>query len=212
MTSREVIELALNFVVHKKPLYYKHGEDRLEFPRQYALVRNDTGAPLEIVGEVYKVVQNQDAVDFMDSVLSEFGATYDTAGSLHGGKKIWVTVNLPRQRFAVNGKDEVNAYATFLNPHGYGSGDIFAHANRVVCANTARVELAKNRDKALHFRHTGDVKAKVADARLALGLAVQGIDRFKETAEAMASTKCEVKHYANDVLDAVLEKSPQPTP
>jgi serine/threonine protein kinase len=52
-----------------------------------ANVRTDTKAVLGVVGRRYRVFQNHEAFDFMDALVGDKLAMYETAGSLHGGKR-----------------------------------------------------------------------------------------------------------------------------
>jgi hypothetical protein len=65
----------------------------------YAMVRKDTGGHLGTVGKRYSAIQNAQAFDFLDGVLGEFGARYETAGSLYGGQKVWMLAHMPKQAF-----------------------------------------------------------------------------------------------------------------
>lgn len=185
------------------------GPDGLYHPQKevFAIVRQDTGAMLGSVGSRYVPIQNADAFDFLDSVLSEFGAKYESAGSLYGGRKVFMVVRLPEQRFAVNGSDEIDAYGVFSNPHdGSGVGNFFPTSMRAECANTLRTAINRDAGKGIRLRHTGNVRAKIDSARHALGLAVKGFSEFRQHAETLARTPLpSIQNYANDVLDCVLD-------
>jgi phage/plasmid-like protein (TIGR03299 family) len=174
--------------------------------KAYAIVRNDTGACLGVVGSQYQVIQNHEAFDFMDTVLKEFGAKYETAGSIYGGEKTWMLVQLPQQSFTLPGDDENLAYSIFTNPHD-GSGMAYCYPTnvRTVCANTYR-RAESMKDRGIGLRHTGDLKARIAEARRALGLTVKGFAKFAEVAGVMVRTPLpDVKVYVNEVLDEVLD-------
>lgn len=175
----------------------------------FAIVRRDTGALLGTVGSRYVPIQNEEGFAFLDDVLSEFGAKYESAGSLYGGRKVFMLVRLPGQDFSVNGSDDVQSFALFVNPHdGSGVAQCFPTSERVVCANTCRVAVNRDGDKGIRIRHTGNVATKIESAKHALGLAVKGFDGFKANAELLARTQLpDVKQYANDVLDSVLDVS-----
>ncbi len=208
VNSSQALALAgLAWSVSKRPLTYAHDGRQMEQSEVWGIVRDDTGAMLGSVGSRYQPIQNQAGFDFLDSVLAEHGARYETAGSIYGGTKVWMLVHLPQQRFAVNGSDSIEPYCLFTNPHdGSGQAFCFPTTERVVCANTFRVAATGRNAKGIGLRHTGNVKQRIGDAKVALGLAVKGFSEFKATAEAMAATKLpDIRHYASDVLDAVLE-------
>ena len=114
--SANAIKLAgLDWRVEEKKVYT---EDGILIPNATANVRNSDGKPLGIVGDRYKVVQNEDAFRFTDSLLGE-GVTYETAGSLRGGKIIWLLAKMPEDVTILG--DTVTPYMVFTNTHD-GSG------------------------------------------------------------------------------------------
>jgi len=175
-----------------------------DIPETYAIVRGDTGKALGVVGSRYQIIQNEDAFAFMDALVSEFGARYETAGSIDGGAKVWMQIHLPKQRFAVNGSDMTEPYAIFENSNdGLGAGRAYPTTERVVCRNTLRLA-AKDRGKGIVIRHTGSLKGKLNAARQAMGLAVKEIGDYKQAAQAMATTPANCKEFAHVVLDDVI--------
>ena len=73
-------------------------------PGYKANVRSTDEAILGIVSDRYKVVQNEDAFRFTDDLLGE-GVTYETAGALQGGRKVWLLARMPH-RYIIAG-DEI---------------------------------------------------------------------------------------------------------
>ena len=65
-----------------------------EIPGYYATVRQDNREALGIVGERYRIVQNHEAFAFVDQLLGS-SIHFETAGSLHGGRRVWVLATLP---------------------------------------------------------------------------------------------------------------------
>jgi hypothetical protein len=82
-----------------------------------SIVREDTGAMLGKVGSIYKPFQNTEGFAFLDGVIGEFGAKYESAGALYGGSKVFMLVHLPKQAFAVGKQDQVEPYVIFSNSH-----------------------------------------------------------------------------------------------
>jgi phage/plasmid-like protein (TIGR03299 family) len=205
MRSGEAIKFgSMDWTVTKRPLYFSWGDDIHADPDAFAVVREDTGAYLGTVGKNTQVIQNQMAFEYVDGLLEEYGARYESVGAVYGGKKIWLLAEMPEHRFSIDG-DENDLYVLFMNPHdGSGAAKCFPTSMRVECANTMRLA-NKDAKKGITIRHTGSLKAKMAEARDALGLAVNGFEEYKEGAEVLARTPCLVKPYVEGVLDAVLE-------
>ena len=59
-----------------------------------ANLREDTGEVLGIVSDGYEVVDNRDAFRFLDAVIGS-EMYFETAGSLWGGRRVWVLARLP---------------------------------------------------------------------------------------------------------------------
>lgn len=210
VNSGDAARLArLDWKVSKSALSYEYKGAWRSQADSFAITRDDTGACLGVVGSRYKAIQNDQGFAFLDEVMAEHGARYITAGAVHGGRKVWMQVELPRQSFAVGKGDEVKAYALFTNPHdGSGVAECFPTSERVVCANTLRVAL-KNAD-GLRIRHTGDIRSKIAAGRKALGVSVKGFGELREKAAILARTPLtEPLPYVNAVLDDCLPISAQ---
>lgn len=127
-----------------------------------ANVRESDEKVLGVVTDRYKIVQNEEAFAFTDELLGE-GVTYETAGSLQGGRRTWLLAKLP-QRYIISG-DEITPYLVFMNSHD-GTGAIKAAMTpvRVVCQNTLNLALDTAR-RAWSTNHTGDIEGKLEEAR-----------------------------------------------
>ncbi|MBQ8599033.1 MAG: DUF945 domain-containing protein, partial [Oscillospiraceae bacterium] len=133
-----------------------------------AKTRSTDSSILGIVSDRFKVVQNQDAFQFTDDLLGE-GVTYETAGSLQGGRKVWMLAKMPH-RYIIGG-DEITPYMVIMNSHDGSSGIKIAMTPiRVVCQNT--LNLALNSAKRIWTtKHTENVMSRVHEARETLMLA-----------------------------------------
>jgi phage/plasmid-like protein (TIGR03299 family) len=205
-TSAEAIRFAsLDWRVMKLAAHYDWQGKKIESKETFVIVREDTGKQLGTVGSRYVPIQNVDGFSFLDGVLEEYGARYETAGALYAGEKVFMLAHFPKQAFTINGGDRQEAYVAFTTTHdGSGAAACFPTSVRIVCRNTFRLA-QMNKGKGISIRHTGNIKEKVREARKALGFAVQEIEEYKTAAEALYHKPCEIHHYANDVLDAVLE-------
>ena len=183
-TSAAALSLAgLDWRVIQKPLLTY---DEIPVPGFKANVRDNDNQVLGVVTDRYKVVQNEDAFAFTDSLLGE-GVTYETAGSLQNGRRTWILAKLP-QRYIISG-DEITPYLVFMNSHD-GSGAIKAAMTpiRVVCQNTLNLALAKAK-RTWSADHVGDIQGKLEDARDTLlyagrymeelGKAIDGLNKIR---------------------------------
>ena len=155
----------LDWRVEQKDVYTGDGS---LIPGYKVNLRSSDNAALGIVSDRYKVVQNEDAFQFTDDLLGE-GVTYETAGALQGGKKVWILAKMP-QRYFIAG-DEITPYLVVMNAHDGSSGIKVAMTPiRVVCQNT--LNLALNSAKRIWTtKHTENVMSRVHEARETLQLA-----------------------------------------
>ncbi len=163
-----------------------------------ANVRDDNDAVLGIVSEDYKVVSNQDAFQFLDSLINT-DLYFETAGSLHGGKRVWTLARLPE--FVEVGGDPTATYIYVANSHD-GTLAVTASVTpiRIVCANTLGMAL-RDTSRTYKFRHTGNLDVKYAEARNVLDLAINYEKQFVEVGNRLASEKFSQQSFEDKVLD-----------
>lgn len=179
-TSEDALVYAgLDWTVLQKNVY---SEDGNLIPGCKANIRNTDKASLGIVSDKYKVVQNKEAFQFTDDLLGA-GVRYETAGSLQGGRKVWMLAKMP-QRYIISG-DEIAPYMVVMNSHDGSSGIKVAMTPiRVVCQNTLNLAL-KSARRIWTTKHTENVMSRVHEAKETLQLAEsymgelgRGIDRL----------------------------------
>lgn len=154
--------------------------------------RSDTHFALGVVGKQYEPFQNRDAFEFMDAVIGEAGAHYDTAGCLDGGKRVWMSAILPERIAPPNApKDQSVTYLIVMNTHdGSSSLRMYLTSVRVVCSNTWAMALGQlKRGEGIRIRHTGSLRDRVDQARKALGLVHEAIRHAQAEIAAMAAHK-----------------------
>jgi phage/plasmid-like protein (TIGR03299 family) len=91
----------------------------------------------------------------------------------------------------VAGVDSLDLYLAMCTSHDASrAGQILVTPVRIVCANTQRAAFANN-SGSYTFRHSGDIKGKLAQVRDALGLVPVYLDQFQQAAEAMIDQQLE---------------------
>ena len=152
----------LDWLVNQEPLMTETFKD---VPGFRANVRSDNGKILGIVGDKYKVVQNHEAFAFTDALIGE-GVRYETAGSLNGGRKVWMLARLPERYRLMD--EEVDPFIVFTNSHdGSGAIRVAPTPVRVVCQNTLNLALTTAK-RSWSMMHTSGVQAKLDEAHDAL--------------------------------------------
>ena len=164
--SKEALNQAgLDWKVEQTDVYAASGE---RIPGYKANIRDIDRSVLGIVGDRYKIVQNEEAFAFTDGLLGE-GVKYETAGSLAGGKIVWMLAKLP-EKYIISG-DAIEPYLVFCNSHdGSGAIRVAMTPVRVVCQNTLNLAL-KGASRVWSARHTGNVMSRMDEARETLQLA-----------------------------------------
>lgn len=181
-TSADALHIAgLDWTVESRPVFM---EDGTELQGYKLNQRSSDGKPLGIVSNKYRIVQNVDAFEFTDELVGG-DVRYETAGSLGGGRKIWLLAKMPETKVA---GDEVEPYICFTNTHdGTGAIRVCMTPIRVVCNNTLNFAL-KQAKRSWSAIHVGDFGAKVAEAKKALDLAGEYMEALDEFADRMANT------------------------
>jgi phage/plasmid-like protein (TIGR03299 family) len=138
-TAREAVVMAgLDYTVVIKPLIELKTGLKMD---AYATVRTDTEDVLGFVNKRYEPIQNIDAFTFIDALVAENEAIYETAGVLGKGERIWILAKLPGY-IEVHGNDIVNKYLLLTNSHdGRAHVRVKITPIRVVCNNTLTAAL-----------------------------------------------------------------------
>lgn len=158
---------------------------------------------LGVVGSVYEPFQNSDAFAFLSNVVDESGAIFETAGSLDGGRRVFMTVKMP-DHMQIGGSDAVDSYLLAWNSHDGSTPFGVAHTNvRVVCQNTLSWALQGASNRAT-FRHTATIGGRVHQAREALSLTFKADKLFQEAADRLIATPMPRVEFKNFVTDTLL--------
>ena len=204
--SKEALGLAgLDWRVLQEPIYTDAGELIAGYK---ANVRDSDRKVLGVVTDRYKVIQNEEAFAFTDALLGE-GVRYETAGSLLGGKKVWLLARLPHE-YIISG-ERISPYLVFSNTHD-GSGAIKAALTpiRVVCCNTLNLALSTAK-RSWSMIHTGDIKGKMKEAEATLFMAEKYMDCLGKEFESLRMKKLTDKQ-ALDYMEILLPIEDGSTP
>lgn len=196
--SKEALELAgLDWKVISKPVYTSN---RVLIPGYKANIRNSDQKVLGVVTDRYKIVQNEEAFAFTDALLGE-GVRYETAGSLQGGRKIWLLAKLPNE-YIITG-ERITPYLVFSNSHdGTGAIKVAMTPIRVVCQNTLNLALA-SANRSWSAIHTGDISNKLDHARNTLSLAnhyMENLGKEFERLSTITLSDHQVADYMNSLI------------
>lgn len=192
--SKDALRLAgLNWKVLQEPVYTEN-EELIQGYK--ANVRDTDRKVLGVVTDRYKVIQNEEAFAFTDTLLGE-GVRYETAGSMQEGRRVWMLARLPRE-FIIGG-ERISPYMVFSNTHD-GSGAVKTALTpiRVVCNNTLNLAL-RTAKRSWSMIHTGDISGKIEEAKNTLFLADEYMTALGQEFENLRKIKLSEKQ----VLDYI---------
>jgi len=156
-----------------------------------SIVRVTDNKILGVTGNRYVPVQNKEAFTFMDSLVDEGLMRYHTAGSLRGGKNIWMLAKIGQVEILPG--DAVDKFLFLYNSHdGSRALRCFFTATRVVCANTAAIALSGGKGQGLYLRHTASIHDKLVEGKQILGIAQQEFRNFEDFARKLAGKQVSV--------------------
>ena len=178
MTAAEAIDAAgLGWEVSTTELYTMSNLSLKQVDGKVATIREDTQRLLGIVSDRYHVVQNTSAFDAFDAVVGAGDAIYHTAGSLWGGRKVWILAHMGNGEYQLDNGDQLESYILLDNSHD-GSSALRMRMTpiRVVCSNT--LASATRGEATFAARHTSGITSRVSEARDLLGLNKVYMERF----------------------------------
>lgn len=177
----------------------------------FSVVRNHpfNGNPdvLSVVGERYKVVQNEELFAFGDGVL-DGGAQWESAGSIKDGRVVFGSLVVPRE-FVIDPQGVADKTITYLLVHTSHDGSTALQANitpvRVVCQNTLNMALGSSK-QSFKVRHTQTIGGRMEEARRVLGLTFNYMDDFEKMAKSLFES--EITNAQFDKLVATIYPKP----
>lgn len=205
--SKEALALAgLDWRVLQEPIYTS-AEEVIDGYK--ANVRDSDRRVLGVVTDRYKVIQNDEAFAFTDGLLGE-GVKYETAGSLQGGRRVWLLAHMPHE-YIISG-ERISPYLLFSNTHdGSGAIKVALTPIRVVCQNTLNLALSEAK-RSWSMIHTGDIREKMQEARDTLFLAEHYMDELGKEFESLRMKKLtdkQVLEYIEVLLPIEDDFTPQ---
>lgn len=192
----------LDYTVEKVPVFL---EDGTPIPGAFCTKKEGTNDTFGVVGSQFEIIQNQEALSFVDNLVSE-GLTFVKAGENH--KMLYLIGKLPS--IEVLG-DEVTPYLIFQNSHN-GSTTLKATIAplRIVCQNPFNLTFRKAVNK-ISLRHTKSIKGRLHTAQQVLLQNTEYLSEFQKQALGLAQEKVS-KKQVDTLLDGIFEIKPEFNP
>jgi hypothetical protein len=181
-----------DYNVIKKKMYIENPNDYygnttpVEVDGLYALSPENQSECFGTCTSRYKIVQNQDVADIVDSMPIK-GATMVFTGSKNNTRMLVAKMN----DISIGDNDGNSTYLNFMWSHdGKSSVSCFPSSIRATCQNAGprMMALAKNNNQLIRFKHIGDVDAKLDAAREAMALYVDAESQYLSAASLLRSS------------------------
>jgi len=183
-------ESGLDWSVGLRPLYVGEGR-QMKVKDRYVVCRldkeeDDPSSILGLVGRDYSPVGNREAFSFLDPLLREGAAEVVSAGSLRGGKRVYMQVKLPGE-IRVTPDDVIHKHLIISNSFdGASALSVGVTPLRLACSHQLAVAIKNS--GAIRIRHYPDAVDQVKQATRLLSVVEQTYERAGEMMQAMART------------------------
>lgn len=160
--------------------------------------RTDTGARLAIVQDGYQMITHDALGEIFEAIQdkSDGDIKYETAGSLDGGKKVWVLSRLGGELHLPGDPSPLQPYMALMTSHdGTAALRVIGTGVRIVCMNTwhaADID-SSMKGSTFSFKHTKNWRDRVEDAKNALTNTRENIDHVVSEAKEMLRVKLNAK-------------------
>lgn len=193
LSPAQVLKKAkLDWEVEKVQSFYSYKGKKIPTGQQ-ALIRTSDGKHLSNVSDDWEPNQNRTAFEFFNDFVMEGDMSMETAGSLNDGRMVFALAKI-KESFTVFGKDKVESFLLFSNPHQYGKCiDIRFTPIRVVCRNTLTLSLAGKTDLMVRLNHRHPFNAE--NVKETLGIASKKLSTYKEMVSFLGT-----KRYNDETL------------
>ena len=166
----------------------------IDITKKQAIIREDNSTVIGIVGSKYKMVQNMEVFNALDSLVDAGEARYAAAGEYNGGANIWMVLELPQ---GVNVANDPHAAFLLVKTSHDGSSSVVIKPiiERLFCANQINGLISNkngNRNRKYNeytyrMSHTTNQELSVADIRNITNLTYTAIADYQLVANNLLS-------------------------
>jgi phage/plasmid-like protein (TIGR03299 family) len=168
----------------------------IEVPKKKAIIREDSNSVIGIVGSKYKIVQNMEVFNALDTLVDSGDARYCAAGEYNNGSNIWMLLEIPQGVTVAN--DPHAAFLLVKSSHdGSSSVVIKPVIERLFCANQVNglisnktgIRNHKYNEYTYRMSHTTNQELSINDIRNITQLTYTAIQDYELTASALLQNK-----------------------
>ncbi len=170
-----------------------------------ANVRSTDDAILGVVGPSYEILQNEQAFEWFQPFLETGECTFEAAGSLRFGSRIWALAKIEHADGIVRDDDKVVRYVLLSHAHdGSLAVRVGFTDTRVVCMNTLRAAHTSEGSQLIRIKHTTNVVANLKAIRETMDTVRAGffstLEQYRKLADKAINRK-DVRRYVELVMD-----------
>ena len=152
------------------------------------LVRETDHKIFDVITDDWKPMQNEDAFAFFNDFIAAGDMEMHTAGSLKDGRYCFALAKVNESFDLFDGKDRVDAFLQFTNPHIYGKSiDVRFTPIRVECWNSLVLSLATQSKNMVRVSHRREFDPELVKEML--GVAKHKLQTYKETAQFLSQKR-----------------------
>jgi len=168
----------------------------IDVPKKLGVIREDNNTVIGVVGTKYKIVQNMEVFNALDTLVDSGDARYTAAGEFNGGSNIWMLLEMPQGITVAN--DPHAAFLLVKTSHdGSSSVVIKPVIERLYCANQVNGLISygfarggkKYNDYTYRMKHTTNQELSINDIRNITNLTYTAIQDYELTADVLLKRK-----------------------
>jgi phage/plasmid-like protein (TIGR03299 family) len=166
----------------------------IDVPKKQAIIREDNNSVIGIVGSKYKMVQNMEVFNALDTLIDAGDARYAAAGEYNNGANIWMVLELPQ---GINVANDPHAAFLLVKTSHDGSSSVVIKPiiERLFCANQVNGLISNkngNRNRKYNeytyrMSHTTNQELSIADIRNITNLTYTAIADYQLVANNLLS-------------------------
>ena len=203
-----VVQAGLDWSVSKRSVQYNpvngHPQQLSTYKDKFVLARDTDNRPFSVVSGRYKPVQPKQILEFFRDLVSRYGMTIETAGSLRDGQRVWAMAKT-NEAHKVMGVDEIKGYLMIATSYDLTFSTLaYQTSVRVVCNNTLQASFGDmvNRITIPHFRDFD-----IEDVHAQMGMGRDQWSAFTGAMDTLAKLKLDTAK-AKEVMDNVFKVNP----
>ncbi len=164
----------------------------IDVPKKQAIIREDNSTVIGVVGTKYKMVQNMDVFNALDTLVDSGDARYTAAGEFNGGSNIWMLLELPQ---GINVANDPHAAFLLVKTSHDGSSSVVIKPiiERLFCANQVNGLISNTRKKyneyTYRMTHTTNQELSISDIRNITNLTYTAIEDYELVANGLLGRK-----------------------